>query len=310
VRVVLIHWDQPDRCADTVAAFRAQAVAVDLLVVDNGSTPASLERLRAVLADDPVEIVALGRNAGFGPAANVGFRRWLEWETGEWVAIAPHDALPAPDCLGRMLDALEPRPEVGLASADVGDGQTPVVDAYFGSITRPARVEVGFEPADYPHGTLLLARRACLDDVGVFDERYFAYCEEADLGLRAQAAGWEVGLVRGARVHNPQMGPGPGPDVVDYLMHRNTLLLVREHFGRYHAFIRFCVALLALARGPRPDERSTLLYAPRGRMLGLVDFLRGRFGAPPRRLFAAYRTSVPAPDRVPVPDPSRGDPRG
>ena len=46
----------------------------------------------------------------------------------------------------------------------------------------------GWEPVDYPHGTLLLARRACLEDVGLFDERYFSYCEEADLGLRARAA--------------------------------------------------------------------------------------------------------------------------
>jgi GT2 family glycosyltransferase len=288
--VVLIHWDQPDRCRDTVDAFRSQAVDVDLLIVDNGSSAASLERLRARLADDPVPIVALGRNAGFGPAANIGFRRWLEWETGEWLVIAPHDALPAPDCLSIMLDELDDRPAVGLASADVGDGETPIVDAYSGSISRPASVTSGFESAHYPHGTLLLARRDCLDEVGLFDERYFAYCEEADLGLRARASGWEVGLVRGARVVNPQMGPGPGPDVVDYLMHRNTLLLVREHFGRYHAFIRFCVALLALARGPRPEQRSTLLYAPAGRISGLVDFLRGRFGAPPARLFTAQRS--------------------
>lgn len=287
--MVLIHWDQPDRCRETVAAFRAQEVEVDLLIVDNGSSRQSLDRLRSNLAGDPVPIVALGRNAGFGPAANVGFRRWLAWETGEWLAIAPHDALPAPDCLTVMLDELATRPRVGLASADVGDGETPIVDPYFGSITRPARVDAGFEPAHYPHGTLLLARRACLADIGVFDERYFAYCEEADLGLRARAAGWEVGLIRGARVVNPQMGPGPGPDVVDYLMHRNTLLLVREHFGRYHAFIRFCVALIALARGPRPDNRSTLLYAPTGRILGLIDFVRSRYGAPPRRLFAANR---------------------
>ena len=44
---------------------------------------------------------------------------------------------------------------------------------------------------------MLFARRGALEDVGLFDERYFAYCEEADLGLRAVAAGWEVGLVRG-----------------------------------------------------------------------------------------------------------------
>src|SRR5690606_9624971 len=128
------------------------------------------------------------------------------------------------------------RPRLGLLSADVGDGATPVVDPYFGGITRPAAVSEGFEAADHPHGTLMIARRGLLEDVGLFDERYFAYVEEADLGLRARAAGWEVGLVRGARVHNPDVGTR-GADVA-YLQLRNTLLLVREHSGRYHAGIR------------------------------------------------------------------------
>ena len=80
-----------------------------------------------------------------------------------------------------------------------------------------------------------------LRDVGLFDERYFAYCEEADLALRAAAAGWEVGLVRGAIIRNPDLGSRSA--AVDYLQLRNTLLLVREHYGRYNAAIRFLLGV-------------------------------------------------------------------
>jgi len=258
---------------------------VQVLVVDNGSEPEALSRLRTAssAAGPPVEVIELGRNTGFGPAANVGFRRWLERGAGAWVALAPHDALPAPGTLKAMIATAEARPRAGLACADVGDGHVPVVDPYFGGMTVPATgTGAGWEPVDYPHGTLLIARRPCLAEIGLFDERYFAYCEEADLGLRARAAGWEVGLVRGARVTNPTMRSGS--PAVDYLMHRNTLLLVREHSGRYHAGIRFVIAGWQLARGLVQPSSRPLLFSATGRARGMLDFLLGRYGPPPASL--------------------------
>ena len=132
---------------------------------------------------------------------------------------------------------------------------------------------------DYPHGTLLLARRACLEEVGLFDERYFSYCEEADLGLRVRDRGWEIGLVRGARVTNPDLSASVA--VVDYLQLRNTLLLTREHFGRYAHFIRFTTALLQLVSQTLRPSRRPLVVQARARLLALRDQLRGCYGPPP-----------------------------
>jgi N-acetylglucosaminyl-diphospho-decaprenol L-rhamnosyltransferase len=285
VTFVVVHWNQPQRCRRTLDRFQHQGVPVRLVVVDNGSDPDALAELRAVVdrAAYVVELVELGRNTGFGPAANAGFRRWLGSGRGEWVALCPHDALPADGTLTALIEAAERRPRAGLACADVGDGHVPVVDPYFGGLTMPATVADGWQPAHYPHGTLLIARRRCLDEVGLFDERYFAYCEEADLGLRARAAGWEVGLVRGVMVDNPTMRSGS--PAVDYLMHRNTLLLVREHSGAYHAFVRFTIAGLQLARGMVQPSSRPPLFSAKGRLLGMRDFLRGRYGPPPSAMF-------------------------
>jgi GT2 family glycosyltransferase len=277
IAVVIVHRDQPERLVDTIDAFRAQDVPVVITVIDNGS------RALPSIDGDDVAVLGMGANLGFGPAANVGYQQFLDDPNGgEWVVLAPHDALPEPTCLSHMLSVVSFRPRAGLACADVGDGATPVIDPYFGGILAPATVNEGWEPAGHPHGTLMLARRACLEEVGIFDERYFAYCEEADLALRAKAAGWESGLVRGAMVKNPYVGSASA--AIDYLQLRNTLLMVREHSGNYHAFIRFCIALWHLASGAVVPARRGPYWDVEGRVRGLIDFLRGRYGPPPPHL--------------------------
>ncbi len=281
VGVVLVHWNQPDRVRRTIEAFEAQTVPVDLVVVDNGSRPEVLAELRVFRPR--MSIRELGGNCGFGPAANAGFRTLLEDANHEFLVVAPHDALPAPECVELLMTSLLKRPWAGLVCADVGDGVTPYINPYLGGIALPARVEDGWEPADYVHGTLLMARRRCLEEIGLFDERFFAYGEEVEIGARARAARWEVGLLRGARVVNPTSRLGTS--AVDYLMERNTLFLVRELSGRTHALTRLAIAVVGLARGWLKPETRPLLFSPRARLRGFLDFMRGRYGAPPTDYF-------------------------
>ena len=308
LNVVLIHREQPVWCARTVVGFAANGVAVSITVVDNGSSPSALASLRSgiaearadgsLAADVPVEIVELGSNTGFGPAGNEGLRRWLARpvdEAGEWSVVAPHDAMPQEGCLEALLAALATRPRAGLASADVGEepAPTPVVDQYFGSIPAAITVEVGWEPAGYPHGTLMLARRGCLEEIGLFDERYFAYCEEADLGERARRAGWEVGVVRGARVVNMHLSSAT--PAVDYLQLRNTLLLVRDNFGRYKGSIRFATAVIQLVQGVVRPATRTEVFSADAQLQAMGDHLRGRYGPPPERFFVRADDTEEAP---------------
>lgn len=271
--IVVIHRNRVDRLRATVAALLAQTVPVRIILVDSGSDEA--QHAEAVgLLPPGTTVVRMGCNGGFGPSANVGWRHFLASGDGEWVGLCPHDAIPAPDAVERMLGEVHRRPRAGLACADFGDGVTPVLDPYFGAISAPATVTEGWEPADYPHGTLMFARRGLLEEVGLFDERYFAYCEEADLGVRARTAGWEVGLVRGAMVANPDLSSAA--PVVDYLMVRNTLMLVRQYSGRYKASIR-----LAMAAGQILSQRGQNPYHHAGaRVTAIRDFLIGRSGPP------------------------------
>lgn len=276
VAVIVVHHRRPEQCAATCRAFAEQGRPVRLIVVDNGSPPAD----RAALARLPgVEVLELGGNHGFGPAANAGIRHWLRTGEGEWAVVAPHDARPRPGALERLLEVAESRPRAGMACAEYGDHTRPVVDRYLGGLVFPLDTDGPWVPTDHPHGTMLALRRAGVQGVGLFDERYFAYVEEADLALRMASAGWEVGMVLGAVVDNPGTTV-PGP-VVEYLQTRNTLLLVREHFGTYHGFIRCCIAVLSTAyQWLRPSRRAPW-YDARARWLALTHFLLRRFGAPP-----------------------------
>jgi GT2 family glycosyltransferase len=279
--LVIVHHRRPTAAARTAGLFLDQRVPVRVLVVDNGSSGTDMARLRMSLPAG-VEVLELGANTGFGPGANAGFRWFLDHDPAPWLGVAPHDAEPQPGCLSRLLEEVGARPGAGLASADVGDGLTPWLDRYFGAIPAAATVAVGWEPAGYPHGTLMVARRHCLEDVGLFDERYFAYCEEAELALRARERGWEVGVVRGAEVRNQDVGSQA--DVIDYLQLRNTLLMVREHSGLYHATIRLLIALWQLGTGLVVPARRGPYWSPRARLRAILDHLRHRYGPPPADL--------------------------
>jgi GT2 family glycosyltransferase len=282
ITAVVVHRRRPDACVRTIATLRDEGVDA-IVVVDNASP---VEDRKAIIDAHPdVVLLEQDDNLGFGPAANVGFRWWLDAMTDEpWVLLCPHDAEPAPGAIGLLLGAADARGGAGLACAEYGDhpwSGKPYIDPYFGSMLVPTDRTPGWESCHHPHGTLMAARRDCLLDVGLFDERYFAYGEEADLGERARRAGWDVGIVWGAVVRNPGMSSEVG--VPEYLMLRNSLLLVRSHWGRYHAFIRFVAAAWVTARGALGGTR-TPFWDLRARVVALRDFLAGRTGPPPATL--------------------------
>jgi hypothetical protein len=85
-------------------------------------------------------------------------------------------------------------------------------------------------------------------------------------------------------VVNPDLGTRIA--TIDYLQLRNTLLLVREHSGRYHATIRWLLAIGQLAAGLVAPSRRGPYWDPAARMQALVDHLRGRYGPPPDRILS------------------------
>jgi hypothetical protein len=83
----------------------------------------------------------------------------------------------------------------------------------------------------FPSGSAALYRRSMLDQIGFFDERFFLYCEDTDLGLRARWAGWECRYVPGAVVeHHYSHSAGRASPFKAYYVERNRLYTVLKNF--------------------------------------------------------------------------------
>ena len=184
--VIVIHWNEPDRCAITVARFLTQCQTVHVLIVDNGSEEPARRRLRAILGPR-VELLELPTNIGYGPAANEGIGRALRMVDSELLTLVPHDALPAEKCLERMIELFNTQPNLGLLGADFPESSRQRFDCIRGMRLIPAKpYPNGFNIALYPTGTLTMMRRKCISDIGLFDPRYFAYSEEHDLEVEGR----------------------------------------------------------------------------------------------------------------------------
>ncbi|MEI7547215.1 MAG: glycosyltransferase family 2 protein [Actinomycetota bacterium] len=176
---VVVHWNAPEWCAETVASLRASVgVTMRIVVVDNsaGDHPYVVTGLE--------DLVIERTNDGFSGGANAGLHWWRaapEANDEHHVLVASHDAIVAPEAVRAMCETMIQLPWVGLVG--VGGGS----DA---PATAPTGHRWSVVPRPWVSGSLLLLSRAALDSVGLFDERLPSYVEDVDLSFRC----WDAGL--------------------------------------------------------------------------------------------------------------------
>lgn len=276
VALFVVHWNNPATCLATVRALRAQHSAMRVTILDNASSPDAFEILRKG-CDQSVALVRLEKNCGWGPALNIALRKWLEQDSEEFCFISAHDAVPSANCISRLLQAMRSDGRVGIACPQYSDATVPRFSALHGVKLHVdlAKAPGTSQLVDVPHGTLMLLRGTCLREIGLFDERYFAYGDEHELGARARQHRWNVALVWGATVANPETSTPSGWR--SYLFARNSLLLVRDYFGIGAALLR---ALIISVRTLTSKRDPAFAFAWRARWRALRDYFAGRFGPP------------------------------
>lgn len=281
--VLIVHWNRSAECHATIGEFQGQGIPVSIRVVDNGSKSECVEALKKGLPAE-VKLVELSENKGWGGGLNVLLRDWLAAEDAKFCIVSAHDALLMPDCVKLLVAAMERDSRLGIACPQY---ECPAVIAYspiggveptMGKVLPTGEVT----PVDAAHGLVMIFRRECIAEIGVFDERYFAYGDEAEIGLRARKCGWKVGIVWGAIVENPGTAT-PNP-VVGYLSARNSLLMARDYGGLCKALIRALLMFVNTLRLLYVRKAWNSMSSPRARFLAIRDFLRARYGPPPRSL--------------------------
>jgi GT2 family glycosyltransferase len=210
VVAIVVNYSTPDLTASCVEHLRAQDVPdLDIVIVDNGSAPAQLARLRQLLPDE--RIVETDCNLGFAGGLNAGIdTAWLM--DPEFLWLVTPDAVADLGCLSAMLDAMRQDERLGICG--------PVIDAAGEWITAWRLIErLGFMvriqsvrqahlatlPAsiatDFVEGCSMFVRAETARQVGLFRLDFFLYYEECEYCLRAHDLGWHLAVISRARVH-------------------------------------------------------------------------------------------------------------
>jgi GT2 family glycosyltransferase len=253
VAVVIPNWNQGQVTAECVASVlaAAQDLPVFVCVVDNGSTDGSPDLLAQAFGDR-VSQVRLMHNAGFAAAVNAGILAMLAQSAGA-VLLLNNDTVVAPDMLAILAQAAEAQPAVGILGPAIFYFDTPtrvwrLGDRQYRWSPLPLRVqdreaERSLVPVDYLTGCAMLIRRQVLEGIGLFDEQFFFYYEDADFCRRAATAGWRLVCVPPARLwHKVSLTAGKANRLTGYWRARGQVLFYRKHSHGWsgagvHAFV-------------------------------------------------------------------------
>lgn len=279
VLTIVLNWRTPEMTLDAVAAALTALDGIEgaLVIVDNDSGDGSFEQIsKAIRArgwdkgPQQVRVIQAGRNGGYGAGNNVGIRAGLPGGgKPDFVYIQNSDAFPEKGTVRALLDHMQAHPKTAFAgSALYGQDGDPHNSAFrFPSITSEIVGQLRFGPLSrmfekamvvmappmaeekvhWMAGASLMARRAALDQIGLFDETFFLYFEETDLCRRAINAGWDCVFVPTSRaMHKGSVSTGmrKWQRIPQYYLDSRMHYFVKNHGAVYAA-----VATLALLTG-------------------------------------------------------------
>ncbi len=262
VSVIVVSWNTRrllEQCLRSVYET-AGDLAVEVIVVDNGSSDGSVEAVRDRFPE--AQLIVNSENVGFARANNQA----MEVARGRYFLLLNSDAVLRPGALKALVGCLEAHPRAGIVGGRLvnpdGSFQASYMDfpTLWGEIllmlklhplfhspyfpSRPPEKSGVVREAGWVPGACLLVRREVWEEIGGLDETYFMYSEEVDWCWRARQAGWRVYYTPEAEiVHWGGQSIGQVPLEKRAWVYRGKWLFFRRHRGRRTATL-FRLALL------------------------------------------------------------------
>jgi GT2 family glycosyltransferase len=238
ISVVVVTWNRKELLRACLCSLAGQKnVDFETIVVDNGSSDGSAEMAESEFG---ARVIRNQENRGFCAANNQG----IAAARGQFVALLNNDAEAEADWLAELRRACASRPEVGMAASKVLVWEDPARIDKAGHLMFPDGQNRGRgsgaldrgqfdreEEVLWPDGCAAMYRKSMLEEIGGFDEDFFAYGDDAELGLRARIAGWLCLYAPGAVVRHHRgstLGKDSGWRL--QLIERNRVLLAVKLF--------------------------------------------------------------------------------
>ncbi len=232
VSVLVITWNNFSFLERSINCLRLQSFnKFEILIVDNGSKDDFLDELPEKYPSLDLKTHKLQTNHGFAAANNIGARL----ANGKYLVLLNADAFPEPDWLERLLEAAEKYPNASLSSRQIQVDRPDLLDGegdvyHVSGLGWRKNYNLPVYPLTEPQeifsacGAAALYPRQAFLDAGGFDEDYFSYHEDVDLGFRLRLRGLTCLLIPTAVVHHVgSASTGKRSDFSVYYGHRNLV---------------------------------------------------------------------------------------
>jgi GT2 family glycosyltransferase len=236
VCILLLNWNNWKDTNECLASL--QALDYDnrrVLVLDNGSTDGSVERIRKRFPE--AEIVTLGDNLGFAKANNLGIQIALG-RGADYVWLLNNDTTVDAKALRAMVEKAETDPKIGAVGSAIYCMSEPerlqawgggYVNFWLGRARHHCK-PVADDKIQYLTGASLLLRRSVLESLGLLDERFFLYWEDTDYCFRLRHAGWRLAVAAHSKVwHKETATIRKGSAWQDLNFNKSAVRFFRKH---------------------------------------------------------------------------------
>ena len=301
IAVVILNWNGKDYvldCLESVEKLNTAGMKMEIIVVDNGSTDGSLEIIQKLKIknqnnNSKLKIVKNNKNLGFTGGNNVGIKYALE-NGADYIILLNSDTIVDKDLIIQLIEVAKSDSRIGIVGPKIyfapgreyhqdwySQKERGKVFWYAGGIIDWNNILLfhrGVDEVDqgqydkqietdFVSGCCLLVKKKVFEKIGLLDDRYFLYLEDADFCQRAKRAGYKVIYTPKAALWHLNAGSSlVGGDLHDYFITRNRLL-----FGMKYAKLRTKIALLK-------EGVKILAKGRKWQKIGIRDFYLNRFG--------------------------------
>ncbi len=270
VTVSIVNWNTREELADCLKSIieQRESVGLEVFVVDNASADGSAEMVASEFGDS-VKLIVNSENRGFGAAHNQAIKQC----SGRYVLVLNPDCrILQPDLLRKMVDYMDAHRDIGMMGPRIvnPDGSLqfsarrfpPMFAGLFrhtvlGKLFPNNRFVKRYLMTDVDHsqimdvdwlsGSALMVRRETFDEIGLFDERFFMYCEDVDWCKRAKDAGWRVVYYPEVELsHRIGAASDKNPIAMIKQHHRSMLLYFIKHNAGSPKILLTPLVLIAL----------------------------------------------------------------
>jgi GT2 family glycosyltransferase len=238
----------------------------------------------------PLIFIRTEKNAGYAGGNNAGIRYVLEKGDGPFIWILNNDTVIEKDALAALVKYAARDATVGMIGSKLLCYNNPnVLQAAGGGRIFPALGNTNLVAynqkdngkwdlpcdLDYICGASLFVKRAVIEEIGLMDERYFLYWEDADWGTRARRKGYKLLYCHESRILHKEGGTSGGiTPLTDYYWTRNGLLFAKKLYPIFLPFIPLSYLLkYTIVRMVKKHPLNIVSF-----LSGIVDFCKGKTG--------------------------------